>query len=146
MIDMLSVALLVPLLSSYFRDLDISPELYGLMTSAYSLAQIVGGLVLGALSDRVMSRRSVLLLSFMGSCVSYGLVGLSSSLWMLLLGRIIVGLTMTISTAIVSEHTTPENRPKELSRLTAAMTLAFIVGPSLGSAMYQQSKVLPPLV
>lgn len=149
LVDMLSVFLLVPLLPSYFKDLNISTELYGLMTSAYSLAQVVGGVVLGALSDRVMSRRSVLLLSFMGSCVSYGLVGLSSSLSMLLLGRIIVGLvkqTMTISTAIVSECTTAENRSKEISRLTASMTFAFIVGPSLGSLMYQYSKTLPPMV
>lgn len=54
--------------------------------------------------------------------------------------------TTAISTAIVSEHTTPENRPEELSRLTAATTLALIVGPSLGSTMYQRSKMLPPLV
>lgn len=54
--------------------------------------------------------------------------------------------TMTISTAIVSEHTTAENRSKELSRLTAAMTFAFIVGPSLGSFLYQRSKILPPMV
>lgn len=73
------------------------------MTSAYSLAQVVGGVVLGALSDRVMSRRSVLLLSFMGSCVSYGLVGLSSSLSMLLLGRIIVGLVKQARASVVDE-------------------------------------------
>ncbi|CAN0307900.1 unnamed protein product, partial [Ectocarpus sp. 12 AP-2014] len=110
-VDMLSVALVVPLLSSYFRDLNISTEQYGLMSSAYSLSQIVGGLVLGALSDRALSRRSVLLISFLGSALSYGTIGLSSSLTMLLVGRVVVGLvkqTMTISTAIVSEHTAKE--------------------------------------
>lgn len=66
------------------------------MASAYSLAQIVGGLVLGTLSDRVMSRRSVLLLSFVGSAISYGLVGLSRSLRMLLLARVIVGLVKQV--------------------------------------------------
>lgn len=53
---------------------------------------------------------------------------------------------MTMSTAIVSEHTTPEDRSSELSRLTAAMTVSFIVGPALGSRMYQRDKRLPPLV
>lgn len=62
------------------------------MSSAYSLSQIAGGLVLGALSDRAMSRRSVLLISFLGSALSYGTIGLSSSLNMLLMGRVVVGL------------------------------------------------------
>lgn len=73
-----------------------STESYGLMASAYSLSQIVGGLVLGTLSDHVMSRRSVLLLSFVGSAISYGLVGLSRSLRMLLLARVIVGLVKQV--------------------------------------------------
>eukprot|EP00752_Nemacystus_decipiens_P002470 g2326.t1 len=149
LVDMFSVALVVPLLSSYFRDLNISTEQYGLLSSAYSLSQIVGGLVLGALSDRAMSRRSVLLISFLGSAVSYGTIGLSTSLSMLLMGRVVVGLvkqTMTISTAIVSENTNPENRSAELSKLTAAMTFAFIVGPATGSFLYQRSKKIPPLV
>ena len=73
-----------------------SNEQYGLMSSAYSLSQIVGGLVLGALSDRAMSRRSVLLISFLGSSVSYGTIGLSSSLNMLLVGRVVVGLVKQV--------------------------------------------------
>ena len=66
------------------------------MSSAYSLSQIVGGLVLGALSDRAMSRRSVLLISFLGSSLSYGTIGLSSSLNMLLVGRVVVGLVKQV--------------------------------------------------
>ncbi|CAB1106021.1 unnamed protein product [Ectocarpus sp. CCAP 1310/34] len=71
-------------------------EQYGLMSSAYSLSQIVGGLVLGALSDRALSRRSVLLISFLGSALSYGTIGLSSSLTMLLVGRVVVGLVKQV--------------------------------------------------
>lgn len=67
------------------------------MSSAYSLSQIVGGLVLGALSDRAMSRRSVLLISFLGSSLSYGTIGLSSSLDMLLVGRVVVGLVKQVN-------------------------------------------------
>lgn len=77
-----------------------SPEQYGLMSSVYSLSQIIGGLVLGALSDRIMSRRSVLLLSFMGSALSYGAIGLSSSLSMLVAGRVVVGLVKQVRAAL----------------------------------------------
>lgn len=53
---------------------------------------------------------------------------------------------MTISTAIVSENTDAENRSAELSKLTAAMTFAFIAGPAMGSFLYLRSKKIPPLV
>lgn len=74
------------------------------MSSAYSLSQIVGGLVLGALSDRAMSRRSVLLISFLGSSLSYGTIGLSSSLNMLLVGRVVVGLVKQVNTINTSDN------------------------------------------
>lgn len=67
------------------------------MSSAYSLSQIVGGLVLGVLSDHIMSRRSVLVLSFVGSAISYGTIALSSSLNMLLAGRVLVGLVKQVN-------------------------------------------------
>ncbi|CAM9784635.1 unnamed protein product [Ectocarpus sp. 6 AP-2014] len=148
-VDMLSVALVVPLLPSYFKDLNISTEQFGLMSSAYSLSQIVGGLVLGALSDRALSRRTVLLISFLGSALSYGTIGLSSSLTMLLVGRVVVGLvkqTVTVSTAIVSEHTAKEERSAEISKLEAATTFSSIVGSACGSLLYQKRKTFPPLV
>ncbi|CAN0487113.1 unnamed protein product, partial [Ectocarpus sp. 8 AP-2014] len=119
------------------------------MSSAYSLSQIVGGLVLGALSDRALSRRSVLLISFLGSALSYSTIGLSSSLTMLLVGRVVVGLvkqTRTISTAIVSEHTAKEERSAEISKLTAVTTFSSIVGPACSSFLYQKRKTFPPLV
>lgn len=43
-----------------------------------------------------MSRRSVLLLSFLGSAASYGTIGLSTSLGMLLMGRVVVGLVKQV--------------------------------------------------
>lgn len=54
--------------------------------------------------------------------------------------------TMTISTAIVSEHTAKEERSAEISKLTAAMTFSFIVGPACGSFLHQRNKTFPPLV
>eukprot|EP00611_Tribonema_gayanum_P026748 TRINITY_DN6444_c0_g1_i2.p1 TRINITY_DN6444_c0_g1~~TRINITY_DN6444_c0_g1_i2.p1 ORF type:complete len:338 (-),score=126.77 TRINITY_DN6444_c0_g1_i2:363-1376(-) len=152
-IDFLAVAILVPLLSSYFRELNISTEKYGLMSSAYSLSQLVGGLLLGALSDHVVSRRTILLVSFLGSAVSYWLVGVSHSFALLLLSRVVVGLvkqTMTVCTAMLAEHMHSSeekggNRAQQMGRLTACATGAFVVGPIIGSFLYRRHKLLPPL-
>ena len=40
-LDLFAVAILVPLLPSYFRNLGISTELYGLVSSVYSAAQVI---------------------------------------------------------------------------------------------------------
>ncbi len=44
----------------------------------------------------------------------------------------LVKQTMTTSTSIISELTTSEERTHQLSQLGASLTLAFIIGPSLG--------------
>jgi MFS family permease len=53
MIDLSAVALVVPLIPVKMRELGVRPELIGLIGSIYSGSQIVGGLVLGTLSDRI---------------------------------------------------------------------------------------------
>ncbi|CAN0183825.1 unnamed protein product, partial [Phaeothamnion confervicola] len=126
-----------------------STQQFGWVSSFYSFAQILGGLLLGGLSDRSFSRRSMLVLSFVGSGVSYGMVGFTQTFTGLLLGRVLVGLTkqtMTLATAFVTDHSDKDGRGSEIGRLNAASTFSFIVGPALGSFFYTRNKMLPPLV
>lgn len=146
-LDFFGVALVVPLLTSYFRDAGISTKLLGFLSSLYSISQIVGGIVIGVLSDS-QSKRDVLLLSLLGSAVSYFIVGTSKSIGMLFFSRILVGLvkqTYTIATTVINEVTDgqPELRSQELGRLSAISTVSFIVGPSVGSILYAYSKGAP---
>eukprot|EP00953_Heterococcus_sp_UTEX-ZZ885_P007690 4635-Heterococcus_DN1.PRE.5 len=120
------------------------------MSSAYSLAQLVGGLLLGAASDR--SRRGVLLLSFFGSAIGYFLIGTARSFTVLLCSRVVVGLvkqTLTVCTALISENLDadkPGGRARELGHLSACATGSFVIGPVLGSLLYKQHRLLPPIV
>lgn len=139
-LDFFGVALVVPLLTSYFRDAGIDTKLLGFMSSLYSISQIFGGIVMGVLSD-TQSKHDVLLLSLLGSAVSYFIVGTSKSVAMLFLSRILVGLvkqTYTIATTVINEVTdhSPDLRSQELGRLSAISTVSFIVGPSIGSILY----------
>ena len=100
--DYLAVALVVPLLSSYFRDAGVDKMMYAYISSTYQIAQLFGGVLLGTASDS-LSKRSVLLLSFTGSAISYMLVGLTANTYVLFGSRLLVGLvkqTMTVSTSI----------------------------------------------
>ena len=99
-LDMLSVSLMVPLLSTYFKDAGIDSKLYGLISSLYAMSQILSGFLMGVLLDYV-SKPHLLLISFLGSAISYFTVGVFQSHLLLFGSRVLVGLvkqTMTITT------------------------------------------------
>ena len=115
---------MVPLIPVKMRELGVRPELIGLIGSIYSGSQIVGGLVLGTLSDRI-SRSHVLLMNFAAAALSYTMVGLAETVWLLLASRVVVGLfkqTMTLAAAVVTDLTTEEDRALGLGQLRTATT------------------------
>ena len=147
-LDFLGVALVVPLLTSYFRDAGINTKLLGVLSSIYSISQIFGGVIMGVLSD-TQSKHNILMISLLGSSISYFIIGTSRNVLMLFFSRILVGLvkqTYTIATTVVNEITdsSPELRSQELGRLSSISTISFIIGPSLGSILYSRvSKAAP---
>ena len=148
MVDLSAVALVVPLLPLRMRELGVAPELVGLIGSVYSASQVVGGVVLGALSDR-MSRRSILMLNFAAAATSYAMVGFGDSTEVLLLSRVVVGLckqTMTLATALLTDITSSEDRPLALGQLRTATTLAWTLGQLVGGHLAEHSQQLPAVV
>jgi MFS family permease len=79
-LDLSAVALAAPLIPGKMRELGVLAE------TVYAGSQVVGSVMLGALSDRI-SRSHVLLLSFSATVASYALAGLGGSVWALLAGR-----------------------------------------------------------
>jgi len=141
MIDMVSVSLVVPLLHQYYKDAGVhSASQREMLSSLYSSSQIAGGLIIGALSDvGILSRRRILFLSFLGSALSYGLI-VFGGLRNLIFSRVLVGLvkqTMTVSTSLLARYTTVETRAVAMGRLSASMTAAWILGPSVGALLYK---------
>ena len=141
-LDMIGVGIFVPMLSFYWKELGVRTSLMGLVGSTYNMSQIVSGIVLGYVSDHILGRKNVLLLSFAGSAVSYALAGMAfqgSCIWALVLSRVVVGLvkqTMTISRAItVSLEPDDLKRTTALSHLRAVTTLAFMIGPTIGGLL-----------
>ena len=138
-IDLLAVALVVPLLPQRMEELGVDAARVGMIASVYSLAQIVGGVVLAVVADRgLLSRRGVLLLNFAGAAVSYAIVGFADSVWLLLLSRVVVGLvkqTTTTTSAMVADWAHPRDRAAAIGRLGTAMTLGWMAGQSLGGVL-----------
>lgn len=149
-LDFTAVALVLPLLSSYSRDLKMTGTQNAWISSSFQLAQLFGGVTLGALTDSGLGKRGVLLLSFAGSAVAYLLIPyavLQSSPSLLFASRIIVGLvkqTLSTSTVILTEASaSTEERTRHLGHISGLISLCFVVGPSLGAILYKQSRAAP---
>ena len=116
-----------------------------LILAIYALCSFVAAPVLGALSDR-HGRRPVLLLSLCGSAIGFAVFGIGGALWVLVLGRLMEGLTAgSIATlyAYVADTHAPAERGPAFGLLGVAGGLSFMLGPVLGGLLGQCSLSAP---
>jgi MFS family permease len=148
---MFAVALVVPLLFQYYKAAGInSASQREWLSSLFSSSQIVGGILMGILTDaKVLCRVTLLYISFAGSAFSYALI-IYGGLPALVLSRLLVGLvkqTMTICTTMLTLSTRHSQRARAMGRLSAASTVAWIGGPAIGALLYKYvHPMAPPVV
>jgi multidrug resistance protein len=144
-IDLIGFGIVLPLLPFYAKRFGANALLVGLLSTSFSLMQLLFAPVWGRLSDRV-GRRPVILLGLLGSSISYLTFGLASSLPILFLSRILAGIAgANISTAqaYIADSTQPENRAKGMGLIGAAYGLGFTVGPAIGGILSQYGYAIP---
>ncbi|WP_033829601.1 tetracycline resistance MFS efflux pump [Bacillus andreraoultii] len=132
---MVGFGIIIPVLPFYAENLGASPTELGLLMAVYSLMQLLFSPVWGQVSDR-FGRKPVMLIGIFGLSLSFFLMAVASSLWMLFAARIIGGLlssaNMPTTMAYVADITTLENRSKGMGLIGAAVGLGFIFGPAVG--------------
>ena len=137
LVDVLALTIILPLLPFYADSLGATPIVGGLLTASFAVCQLISGPILGRLSDRV-GRKRVLLVSQMGTCIGFLVLGSAHTLWMLFLGRIIDGLTagnLSIAQAYISDVTKPEERTKSFALIGIAFGMGFLIGPAISGVM-----------
>ena len=147
-IDAVGIGLIFPILPALLRDVtsvdNVAPYL-GVMAALYAVMQFVFAPMLGALSDR-LGRRPVLLISMAGAAVNYLFLAFAPSLWMLLVGRALAGLTSanaSVATAYITDVTSEEQRARRFGLLGATFGIGFAIGPVLGGALGEHWLRLP---
>ena len=144
-LDMLGFGVVIPVLrdlTSYLVQGSAlnagAPEFYmGLLMASYSGAQMVSAPFIGRLSD-TYGRRPIFFFSAVGNLASYVIWMLSSNYWTFLIGRLVSGATggnIAIAQSILADNTTPEERPRAMGLLGAAIGMGFVLGPFLGVIM-----------
>ena len=117
----------------------------GILEAAYAACAFVAAPFLGALSDRI-GRRPVLVVSLLGSAVGWVLFGLGGALWVMLLARVIDGLTagdMSVAFAYLADITAPEDRARRFGLAGAVGGVGFLVGPAIGGLLASASLAAP---
>src|SRR5438552_15073277 len=143
-LDLVGFGIIVPFLAYYVESFGARAATVGLLMSFYSLAQFVFAPVWGRLSDRV-GRRPILLLGLLGSVAGFTLFGLASTLGLLFVGRVLMGIfgaTILTAQAAVADVTAPQDRARAMGLIGAAIGLGFLLGPALGGVLASLSSVL----
>lgn len=133
-LDVLGLGVLIPVLPYYAQQYRTDALTVGLLSAAFSIAQFTASPFLGALSDRV-GRRPVILINIFGSSLAYFLFGWANTLWLLMLARVLEGITggsISTAQAYIADVTPPEDRMKRFGLIGAVFGLGFIIGPAFG--------------
>jgi multidrug resistance protein len=144
-VDMLGLAMVIPLLPFYATKLGASASVVGVLIAAFSIAQLASAPLWGRFSDRY-GRRPALLAGLLISAVAYVIFAFASTLWLLLLSRVVQGLgggTIGVVQAYVADASDPRDRAKSLGWLSAATSFGAVVGPAIGSALIHWGRHAP---
>ena len=151
-LDALGIGLIIPVLPRLIGTLVSSPaeqtSWYGAIMVSYGLMQFLAAPAIGALSDRI-GRRPVLLTGILGLGIMMLVPAFSSSLWLILLSRIVGGTlssNIVVAQAYIADVTHHSKRTAAFGRIGAIFGIAFIIGPAFGGLLGETNPTRPFLV
>ncbi len=109
----------------------------GILGAVYAGCALFAGPILGTLSDRI-GRKPILVVCLAGSTIGWVLFGIGGSVLVLLLARIIDGVTageQSVVFAYMADITTPGERAKRFGLMGAVAGMATLIGPALGGLL-----------
>ncbi|WP_061771096.1 MFS transporter [Serratia symbiotica] len=142
-IDNLGASLIIPMLKPIVHDLaaglisegseSFRNGVYGMALGAFSIAMLFGAPLLGALSDG-LGRKKTLLLCLSGLAMSYVFLAFAlafKSLWLFMAGRLIGGFfsgSLPVAQAAIIDVTEEKQRAKYIGYIMFFVSLGYVVG------------------
>ena len=137
-VQMLGAAMILPILPLYAQDeFNLQPQYITLLGTAFFVAQFIAGPFLGRLSDRI-GRVPVLIVSQIGTVISFLMLGLAPNVAILFLARTLDGITggnIIVAQAYIADITPPERKTESFGYVMAAFGVGFILGPAIGGGL-----------
>jgi DHA1 family tetracycline resistance protein-like MFS transporter len=137
-VQMVGAAMILPILPLFAKDqFGLSPQLITLLVTSFFAAQFLAGPYLGRLSD-TRGRLPVLIISQIGTAVSFLMLALAPNVAILFLARILDGITggnLIVAQAYITDITPREKRTVALGFIFAVFGIGFVIGPALGGLL-----------
>ncbi len=137
-VQMVGASLIIPIIPLFAKnEFGMSPTFITLLISSFYAAQFIGGPILGRWSDKI-GRVPVLVVSQIGTVISFVMFGMADAVWVLFASRILDGLTggnIVVAQAYVTDVTPKEKRAQALGLVFAAFGVAFFIGPAIGGLL-----------
>jgi len=148
-VQMLGASLILPILPLYARrEFSMSPQTITLLVSSFFAAQFLSGPTIGRLSDRY-GRVPILIISQIGTVISFLMLAFAGSVEMLFAARILDGITggnIIVAQAYITDITPKEKRTESLGYIFAAFGLGFVIGPALGGGLSALYGIIVPFL
>jgi MFS family permease len=136
-ISMVGFGIILPIFPFYAERVGASPTAITWTMAAFTIGQAVATPIWGRISD-AYGRRLVLILTLLGSAISYVMLAVADELWFVIASRVFAGLmagNIATAFAYVTDITTEAERPAGLGKVGAAMGLGFVFGPATGGLL-----------
>lgn len=142
MIDAMGVGLIIPVMPDLIGEVTggtlADAALWGgVLTTVFAMMQFLFGPLIGNLSDR-FGRRPILLTSLAVMAADYLVMALAGSIWLLLIGRVVGGITAATqgtATAYMADISKPGEKAQNFGLIGAAFGIGFVIGPLMGGLL-----------
>ena len=142
LLDSMGIGLIIPVMPDLLQEVEgaglSSAAIWGgILATSFAVMQFVFGPLIGNLSDR-FGRRPVLLLSLVVMAADYLVMAVAGSIWMLLAGRLVGGITaatQSTANAYMADISAPQDKAANFGLVGAAFGMGFVFGPPLGAVI-----------
>jgi multidrug resistance protein len=147
-VNALSLIALILNIYTYGKHFGLSDFETSFLFAIYSIAQFLAAPIIGKLSDR-FGRKPLLIISLAGTVIANFIVGTANTAIVLFIARFLDGITggnISVSQAIITDITKPEERSRAFGLFGASLGVGFVIGPLISYFSTQISLGTPFIV
>jgi DHA1 family tetracycline resistance protein-like MFS transporter len=149
-IDAMGIGLIMPVMPALISEIQGGTVAQaaiwgGILSTVFAVMQFLFGPIIGALSDRY-GRRPVLLISLVVMAADYVVMALAGSMWLLLVGRVVGGITAathSTASAYMADISAPHEKAARFGLIGAGFGIGFVLGPVLGGVLAEYGTRAP---
>jgi MFS family permease len=148
LVNMLGYGIIIPILYSYSKKYGLTDFENGLLFALFSICQFFATPIIGRLSDKY-GRRPLLIISILGTAVSFFMMAFAPGPIFLFLSRALDGLTagnIPVAFAVISDSTKPEERAKAFGYISSAFNFGFVFGPAIAALTVGLAPSIPFII